>query len=606
MKTIFTFICLVASAGLANATIQSKSDPDKPTRLYVKSDTQDLNWHTFGEGWDYYVGSAHIVDGTVDSTRKYNHNWRDGAGGSGNWSTIYSSSTVSDNDPLYTGSSTWQINGQFNWAATDWPTFTNSTSTTNGDTFLYGQPDIGFLPVQPFDPPLIQNEHCEITDNEDFSFVTNSESQVDFTRKAQTKWKLQTGGKALSKQQNLFVIGGSATAILANFAIPPFQNLPTQPIAAQSVTMGSLGTLGNDGNLFVALPDNADMDITPYVAGQKFYTFSVSALEYKLTIMANGNDLLMTNPEFCVGQQVNFSLNWNPSPPPIMEASPLWNLPQKYVNEYYPYSTTCTGYRINSDLLARSSTSCWFVNGNGGNVSFAQNMQFANGQQVVITRNGKISIYRPQISGFQSSPPFYAALVPNTNSPNELQLGDNSGNGAMRYNLHVNSTSPFSGVANIVQLVNASRSVANTYFGGGQQQTTSGQFDLDTGYLYNDDGSLINSLTSYNNLVSFSDQPGYGLNYIFGGYPANQCSINDSFKDYIVFKPDGDNNIYVTLGRVFWSWSASTTKTGDNLGYGGTWQSPTYQVAGPSAPDGSDEFPVWPETFSGTGTTGGQ
>lgn len=53
-----------------------------------------------------------------------------------------------------------------------------------------------------------------------------------------------------------------------------------------------------------------------------------------------------------------------------------------------------------------------------------------------------------------------------------------------------------------------------------------------------------------------------------------------------------------TLGRVFWSWSASTIKTGDNLGFGGTWSSPTYQVNGPSSPDDSDEFPLWLDIYN--------
>jgi hypothetical protein len=73
----------------------------------------------------------------------------------------------------------------------------------------------------------------------------------------------------------------------------------------------------------------------------------------------------------------------------------------------------------------------------------------------------------------------------------------------------------------------------------------------------------------------------------------------DSFKDYVVFKPDGDSSIYVTLGRVFWDWSASTSKSG------GVWSSPTYQVNGPSSPDDSDELPTWPDTMHNIGVSSG-
>jgi hypothetical protein len=221
------------------------------------------------------------------------------------------------------------------------------------------------------------------------------------------------------------------------------------------------------------------------------------------------------------------------------------------------------------------------------------NLQFSNGQTVSIARLGQFDIYRPTISGFQSSPPYYAALVP-TNSPNKLQLGDNSGNGKMLYGLNVNSIAPFSGSANIVQLVNDSCAVANTCSGGGSQVTTSGQFWLDNSDPYFRSGFPIFS-PSYFNYIQFFDQPSFGLNYIFGTYPENLCSINDSFEDYVVFMPNGANSIYVTLGRVFWSWSASTSKS--TCLWGGTLANPTYQVTGPSSPDDSDEFPTWPAIF---------
>jgi hypothetical protein len=169
----------------------------------------------------------------------------------------------------------------------------------------------------------------------------------------------------------------------------------------------------------------------------------------------------------------------------------------------------------------------------------------------------------------------------------------------MQYNISISSTAPFSGGFNIVQLVNASRSLANTTYGGGQQQTTGGQSWLDNSnpYYVNDDSKIFSP--NYYNSLRFIDQPGYGLNYIFGAYPANLCSINDSFKDYIVFKPDGDGSIYVTLGCVFWDWSASTSKSG------GVWSNPTSKVNGPSKPDDSNEFPIWPATLYNSGVSTG-
>ena len=56
-----------------------------------------------------------------------------------------------------------------------------------------------------------------------------------------------------------------------------------------------------------------------------------------------------------MGQQVTFTLN---------------GLPGEYVNEQYQYSSSCTSYRVNSDLLAITGqnleTTCWDVNQPGG------------------------------------------------------------------------------------------------------------------------------------------------------------------------------------------------------------------------------------------------
>jgi hypothetical protein len=606
MKKLYIVLCLVVSAGLANAAIQNQANPDKPSRLYVETDTQGFNYNGNGISYDYYNG-AHILVGTASGAQNYNHTWTDGAGGGGSWSSDHTDSTISDN-PLYTGSDHYHVDGQFSWAPTDWPTLTNCTETLTGDTWLLGWADIdvGLDPWQSDQVPLIQMEHCQIKDTKSTWTGTNNYSHYDFKRTAQTKMKLQTGGKALSKQQNLFVVSGSATAILANFAIPPFANLPTQPISARSVVIGSLGSLGSDGNRYVALPDNASPDVTPSVAGQKFYTFNVSAQKCKLHILANGNPLsddhVRRGAYFCVGQSLTFAPVWSPSVPNVVNTIAHWSLPGEFVNEYVPPPSPENGsgsYIEDAALLANETTSCWYYNKlHPGTASIGLNLQFSNGQTVSLARLGQFDIYRPTISGFQPSPPYYAALVP-TNSPNELQLGDEGAHGLMQYNITVSSTAPFSGGFNIVQLVNASRSLANTTYGGGQQQTTSGQFWLDNSspYFVNGDSGIFSPY--YYNSLRFFDQPGYGLNYIFGAYPANLCSINDSFKDYVVFKPDGANSIYVTLGRVFWSWSASTSKSG------GVWSNPTYQVNGPSAPDDSDEFPTWPATLYNSGVSTG-
>ena len=408
----------------------------------------------------------------------------------------------------------------------------------------------------------------------------------DYTSKV--KMVLHTGGTGVIGQQVLVAIHATATEELTT---TPY----SRDISPGQITIPGLNkTLGSDGWAYGTAVNGQPVDVTPTV-GVPMYNFSgPDGGAYVPTITANGIDLSTNTPEFCVGQKVTFAVQWIGGNPSAMNTTALWNLPGKFVN-YYEASlndNASGAYIINPDFLAASTTSCWYVNKPGGTVNVGMNLEFSNGQQVVLTTKGSFTIYRPTISSFQTYPPYYAALVP-SNSPNELQLGSDTGTanaGAMAYNLNVNSIAPFTGGANIVQLINASRSVANTTYGGGQSSTTDGQFWHDnSGFYFSSDSSIFSPY--YYNVLEFLDQPNYGLNYIFGGYPVNLCSINDSFKDYVVFKPNGSDSIYVTLGRVFWSWSASTSKNN------GVWQSPTYQVNGPSSPDESDEFPSWPDTY---------
>jgi hypothetical protein len=75
-------------------------------------------------------------------------------------------------------------------------------------------------------------------------------------------------------------------------------------------------------------------------------------------------------------------------------------------------------------------------------------------------------------------------------------------------------------------------------------------------------------------LLGFQDSPG-----------AMVYSMDLDFKDYLRFKPDGDNSIFVTIGKNGWSVDASY----DVLS--GTF-TPT-NIAPATRPVGNDEFPEW-------------
>lgn len=71
----------------------------------------------------------------------------------------------------------------------------------------------------------------------------------------------------------------------------------------------------------------------------------------------------------------------------------------------------------------------------------------------------------------------------------------------------------------------------------------------------------------------------------------------DNFRAYFMYKPDGADSIWVTLGRLDWGWSAGAMRHGpfeDN-----TWDGPLDPrwVANPTGM-ATSELPVWPDNMS--------
>jgi hypothetical protein len=133
---------------------------------------------------------------------------------------------------------------------TQWPTSSWPMSPPNGmQTYTVASSapttNVVFSPILPW-------EHCDTN-----GYVP----YVNVRRTADTEINLSTGGPAGSTAKNLWVISASATDT-------------TTGIPYDQIEIGSYGTLDADGNLWVVLPDNQDLDVTPFVKGKDFLTFT--------------------------------------------------------------------------------------------------------------------------------------------------------------------------------------------------------------------------------------------------------------------------------------------------------------------------------------------
>ena len=584
MKTRFIFLGLILGGALANATVQTPLNQDKQTRLFVQSYQQktDIQNKTYFDDYDVY-GNA-LASGTGQNKSHDDYNWTDGQEGSGSQSD-QQSGTYQDRSIQTSGSSQWT--SQQNWPPSTWENLGSDygTQTASGDYDW----DV-FSPI--IGPPVIIKEHCNInvpygnswTDYNypDIAVFENGGYSGNYVRTADAVMKLQTGGKAIPGRQNLWAIGASATQYTpinagAGTGAPEIVFLP-QSIVAQDIIIGELGKQGSDGKLWVMLPDDVEKTVTPSVPGKDYYIFDITRTDkYTLTINANDHDLSQETPEFCVGQLVTFVPHWSPGTPPYTEGDSIfhWHLPDKFVNEPYQYSAYCNSYRRNDVWLAYRTTHCWYVNQPGGACSIGMNLKFSNGQAVSIAAAGNFTVYRPTritdnmcdefgVTVNITDPCLYV-----TNIGNTISLGDHQGGYARFWAAYRAKPGDCFQETQIVQ----------SYRQWGYAPPLNSGSDWWFDGAWTKPGSISPAGTNGIGLVQQTDK----YPWVYLEQP--ESKVNDVFKTYFQYNPGG-GGIWVTLGRINWSWADDATYNGSY------WNIPSGTISSPQYHE-DDNFPLW-------------
>jgi hypothetical protein len=419
------------------------------------------------------------------------------------------------------------------------------------------------------------------------------------TVNARTVVKLYTGGKSVVGQKSLFYINAWATACFepgnlasgySSYVPEAWWGTPTAMVKNSYLTVGKK-QVGADGKLWVAFPDNSEQDITVTADGVHHYDAGVTVTKYKLSVVANNNDLGTTTPTFCVGQKVNFTANWSPSEPACSEIVAHWKLPQKFVNEPYIYvydNGTCTTYIRDDQLLhvtavgagTSPGTGCWFINGPGGACLVSMNLTFPNGQVVFIQARGFINIYLPSFSTSSASAG-KIAVYPGTWHQLYLEIMGLQPPTGAGIGLAANVYSQIPGTAQFVQVFKGYTS------GTAFDYNTAGSNWLDTADPYPVSGSSTHTAGDRGFAApQLTDQPSDAC-------PSSPAVDNNTFTDYLQFMPDDGpgQNIFVTLATSTWTFNGTATETGGVWSVVGPAPSPTQLVS-------SDAFPIWIHTFS--------
>lgn len=332
MKTYFIFLCLLVSGRFASATTQTAANQDKPCLLYVKyysesrsaelgGDTENYySYYSNPTNYDYEYGSeqetinewiryndGQTVNAFCQQNSSYNGyenilenaNFRD-------WtedgSIVSVLNTPNGHEILNTSVSGWNS------------TYVDNASPPSNWSTNFAVPPLNITNAGISIP--IQWEYCKIsTPIVDISYnyaPDGANMKETYNRSAQTQLKLKTGGKATSKLRQLYGLSG-----IAAYSYPPVYYGPayvdSNPISdawgdnwvtsfypfeypygarnrlyggfdyadyssvlPQNISIGSYGTANTNGTKYLILPDNADVDVTPYVAGMDYYTFDLN------------------------------------------------------------------------------------------------------------------------------------------------------------------------------------------------------------------------------------------------------------------------------------------------------------------------------------------
>ena len=163
------------------------------------------------------------------------------------------------------------------WPSSSWPQAELSgtlVDIVNGTTNYAG-------PVGPGSPAV--EPHCDSAFSQ--TYPSGSETITEaYHQSTQEKFILATGGRPGSTKQTLWVVSASAST---DMLIPsgsiwddPPDDYPFAGIPYEQITIGDFGKLDANGISARVLPDNTEVDITPYVSGNDNYSFSFTPVKY--------------------------------------------------------------------------------------------------------------------------------------------------------------------------------------------------------------------------------------------------------------------------------------------------------------------------------------
>jgi len=556
MKNYFILLCLIVSGGLASAAIQNKANPDKPPIVYVYSYFD--NWtHEDGSGsFTEQTGATKNYSAIIDSARNLEYH--------GNGSFYYH---VGEGYGWWDSSYFWSDtnkSGTFTTTGYDASGYNiDGNSVGNGDDFV---PSLFAVPSESWNENYTWKlSHYYANINYRWSWPNYGEFR-NFSRNARAYMKLQTGGKTGIAAKNLLRMSANATEYgrpVSLSCVGPqgdvWDGTPTTAIDPTRIRV--LGkNVGNDGNLYIVLPDNATLDLAASAPG-RHYSLNVTATKHKLYVQANNSilqpDHVVPTGTFSVGQKLTFSYFFNPSVSGIVDSDTgyQWILNGSLVNGWNSLGSGYDDYFFDRNMLQAAQTPAWYYSDAPNTTAYIDlDLKFSNGQKVNVYGKGRYSVVKP-VAHVGSGSTHYGSFtlqggflwLSMGTSTNEIDDGNMEFTGDV--------TSKFPGAIGWTQLVNCTNESSFPLLA----VSTGGNWELDGSLIYDKSYQVLNTNSFHQNIFyqkisGFTDCPGIPVGDVY-------TTMNSSFMTFLRFKPSSPDSIWVTLARVDWSWHAEATGT---------------------------------------------
>ena len=379
---------------------------------------------------------------------------------------------------------------------------------------------------------------------------------------------LFTGGQGSRGSQNLLGLSASliaegdvdpATELWPN-DYPPYQDFspflpeasPETCLPSEQISLDPLGFEDSDGILWTLLPCGIETGDTPRAPVTSSTGPLPGVQQANLQILANGNQLdpatVVSNAQFCVGQNVSFALSGLP-----VGATPTnfrWTLDGTYFNARsnavpgVPFPTCSSVPYVDSSLLTSNATTAWWISGGFSppttySVHVDVALVLTNGQTGHLPLVGQFTMARPRASITATTS---TVTVNSTLGDPELSFGTMNAPGILFSNT-ISMPDGFSGSTEWVQVVNETVHT-KLRASDGKWMRYAGRSELDTQYPYpsaSPDGSTT------------KDTPGGHLEYGFLEYNV----VTSSYTMWLLFMPAPSGSHWVPLRAVSWNWGGS-------------------------------------------------